>query len=144
MSKIKLKSKVSVICYCTFLLFIIVICTAMIFGIKPYVVMSGSMEPDITTGSLCFIDTKSEYNKLEEGDIIAFLTSAKTLVTHRAMVITEDGIVTKGDANEHTDGVSVTEKNFAGKLIVSVPKLGYPIWMIKRVLFKLVQVCLKI
>lgn len=99
------------------------------------------MEPDITTGSLCFIHTKSDYNMLVSGDVIVFLTSAKTLVAHRAVDITEEGIVTKGDANETTDGMTVTEKNFMGKVIFSVPKIGYPVWGMKTMIFKLIHAC---
>ena len=38
-------------------------CIAMyIYGIRPYVVISGSMEPTIKTGSVSFINTKVDFN----------------------------------------------------------------------------------
>ena len=36
-----------------------------LFGIQPYVVESGSMEPTIHTGSLCFIDKKANYDNMQ-------------------------------------------------------------------------------
>ena len=38
----------------------VVILTAMavMAGIRPVVIVSGSMEPEIPTGSLCFVDTR--------------------------------------------------------------------------------------
>ena len=64
-----------------------------LFGIVPYVVLSGSMEPTIDTGSLFFINKNSKYEDVKEKDIIAFKLSDGTLVTHRAIEITETGIV---------------------------------------------------
>ena len=94
-------------------------------GIKPYIVLSGSMEPVIKTGSLCLIDTKAEFERVQEGDVIAFETSAGVLVTHRALRIQDGMIETKGDANDVSDGFSVNEENFCGNTLISVPYLGY-------------------
>lgn len=96
-----------------------------IFGITPYITMSGSMEPAIHTGSLCFVNTRAEYSDIEEGDIIAFTNTAGVKVTHRVIAVTEDGFETKGDANEVSDGLSTKEWNFCGKTLFSIPYLGY-------------------
>ena len=66
-------------------------------GIRPYIVMSGSMEPAILTGSLCFVNTNAEFADVREGDVIAFRSAMGTLVTHRAVAVTEDGVETCGD-----------------------------------------------
>ena len=42
------------------------------FGIIPYVVLSGSMEPTIKTGSLCFVNKHTDIENIKEKDIIAF------------------------------------------------------------------------
>jgi len=94
-------------------------------GIIPYVVLSGSMEPEIKTGSLCFINKHANYNEIKEKDIIAFKLSDGTLVTHRVVEITAEGLVTKGDHNKDNDGGAVTKDNFVGKNIFWIPKLGY-------------------
>lgn len=95
------------------------------FGITPYVVLSGSMEPTIEVGSLCFVDSDYNYKKVKEKDIIAFRLDNNTLVTHRVNSITDEGIVTKGDANKMVDGVVITKSNYVGKNIFWIPKLGY-------------------
>ena len=94
-------------------------------GIVPYVVLSGSMEPTIETGSICFINKHADIKNIKEKDIIAFKLNNGTLVTHRAVEITDTGIVTKGDNNKNIDGDNVVEENFVGKNIFWIPKVGY-------------------
>ena len=101
-------------------------------GIKTYIVRSGSMEPEIRTGSLCFVDTKVDYSEIKEYDIIAF-ERGKLLVTHRVVQVLKDGLVTKGDNNDLDDGITTTEKNYVGKSVFSIPLLGYAIsWVQTR------------
>lgn len=97
------------------------------FGIIPYVVLSGSMEPTIKTGSLCFVNKHTDIENIKEKDIIAFKLKDGTLVTHRAIEITDSGILTKGDNNEDSDGINnkVTKANFVGKNLFWIPKLGF-------------------
>lgn len=98
-----------------------------VFGIVPYVVLSGSMEPTIETGSLCFINKNTDFDNVQEKDIIAFKLKDGTLVTHRAISISYEGIQTKGDNNKNLDGGIVTEKSFVGKNIFWIPKIGYAV-----------------
>ncbi|WP_251391128.1 signal peptidase I [Mediterraneibacter agrestimuris] len=93
-------------------------------GIQPYAVVSGSMEPDIHVGSMCFIDTEVPYSRIREGDVIAF-SQGDLQVTHRVIGISDQGMETKGDANAHSDGTTTTKKNYLGKNMGSVPYLGY-------------------
>ncbi len=88
-------------------------------------VLSGSMEPKIETGSLCFINKKVKYEDIKENDIIAFKLSDKSLVTHRVVEITDEGFVTKGDANDVNDGAKVTRNNYVGKTVMNFAKVGY-------------------
>ena len=94
-------------------------------GFVPYVVLSGSMEPTIETGSLCFINKNIKYKSIKEKDIIAFKHKNGTLVTHRAVKVTKSGITTKGDSNKNTDGNLVKKENFVGKNVFWIPKVGY-------------------
>ena len=94
-------------------------------GFVPYVVLSGSMEPTIETGSLCFINKHTNYNKIQEKDIIAFKYNDGTLVTHRAVKVTKLGIRTKGDNNKDIDSNVVKKEYFVGKNIFWIPKVGY-------------------
>ena len=96
-----------------------------ICGIVPYVVLSGSMEPTIKTGSLCFINRHADFNDIKEKDVVAFKLENGTLVTHRAIEISDSGITTKGDQNKEQDGSLVTKNNYVGKNILWIPKIGY-------------------
>ena len=97
------------------------------FGIVPYVVLSGSMEPTIETGSVCFINKHADYDSIKEDDIIAFQMKNGTLVTHRVVEVTDSGLTTKGDNNEDVDGSITTKDNYVGKNIIWIPKIGYAI-----------------
>lgn len=92
-------------------------------GIHPAIVLSGSMEPEIKTGSLCFVNTKTEVETIELGDIIAYRTG-DIRVTHRVIDITADGFQTKGDANDAPDISVVPKENVIGKTVFWVPYLG--------------------
>ena len=96
-----------------------------IFGIVPYVVLSGSMEPTIETGSVCFINKHTNIESIKEKDVIAFKMNDGTLVTHRAIKINDLGIVTKGDNNREADSNVVNKVNFVGKNLFWIPKVGY-------------------
>ena len=95
-----------------------------LLGVETYIVRSGSMEPVIKTGSLCFIDTYVDYSEIEENDIIAF-RRANLLVTHRVTKISDEGFITKGDSNTYADGLTTTSENYVGKNIFSIPAIGY-------------------
>lgn len=96
----------------------------------PYIVLSGSMEPQIRTGSLCVVDTKVPFEEIKAGDVIAFETGTGSLVTHRAVTMKDGMIETKGDANAVTDGFTTSEANYRGKTLYSLPYLGYAVnWL---------------
>ena len=97
-----------------------------IFGCENLAVLSGSMEPKISVGSMVIVQ-EVDPNDLEVGDIITYKISDTTLVTHRIVSIDQDAqqIVTKGDANDVIDGEPVSFSNVVGKLFISIPFLGY-------------------
>lgn len=101
-----------------------------IAGILPFVVMSGSMEPEISTGSLCFVNTNVSYERIEKGDIIAFSTGGDIYVTHRVISVETDGFLTKGDGNDKVDLWIVKEDNYKGKTVAWIPYIGYILHMI--------------
>ena len=83
-------------------------------NIEPRIVLSGSMEPKIHTGSICFINKKVPYDKIKTGDIIAFKAGKNTMVTHRVISVTNAGFETKGDANKVSDGISTNKTHARG------------------------------
>ena len=113
-----------------------------IFGIVPYVVLSGSMEPTMKTGSLCFINKNTNIEKIKVDDVIAFKMKDGTLVTHRAIEINDSGIVTKGDNNKVADSNAVTKENFVGKNLFWIPKVGYVVKAFQTTKGKIIAVTL--
>lgn len=90
---------------------------------RSYVVLSGSMEPNLYPGDLIFT-FKSNPKKLEVGDIITF-NSNNQVITHRIEQIDEKGYVTKGDNNNSVDEELVKEEDIIGKVVFKIPKVGY-------------------
>ena len=96
----------------------------MLIGIRPYVVMSGSMEPSVHTGAVVFVNTKADPDECHVGDIIVFPKGDNT-VSHR-IVSEEDGaFITKGDANPADDAGPVPKGEVKGRVIYSIPYVGY-------------------
>ena len=80
----------------------VIIFGPMLFGFRPYVVLSGSMDPVIRTGSLAYVNTRMEPDSLRAGDVAAFRLGDAT-VSHRIVRTAGDAFVTKGDANSCED-----------------------------------------
>lgn len=97
------------------------------FGIQPYVVLSGSMEPKIHTGAVAFVNTKDI--EVSQGEIITYYLSkadgSEAIVTHRVIGEDEDGFITKGDTNDSEDMTRITQTQIVGTYIFSIPMLGY-------------------
>jgi len=87
-------------------------------------VFTGSMEPAVSVGSVVVIKPVDP-ETLKEGDIICFRFSEPTSITHRIINITNEGFITKGDANEDPDMWTVKKENVIGKLIITIPYIGY-------------------
>lgn len=102
-----------------------------ICGVTPYIVMSGSMETAIHTGSVCFVNENVEYEEIEVGDIIAFEAGTGVMVTHRVIDITDEGFETKGDNNDVSDGISTTKSNYCGETVLAIPYVGYALAMLQ-------------
>lgn len=105
------------------------------FGIIPplsaFIILSGSMKPAIGVGSISIVQAQQRYSP---GDIITYSKTGKNkmTVTHRVTEVIESSTyygdpeyVTKGDANEEADSGIVKHANVAGRVIVSLPYLGY-------------------
>lgn len=96
------------------------------FGVGAAVVLSGSMEPALSTGDLLFIAQKDTY---EIGDIIVF-QEGRIAVTHRLIDKTEEHFITKGDAN-NTNDAPISPSQVKGKVVCAIPLVGYLVNAIK-------------
>ena len=99
-------------------------------------IASGSMNPIFDRGSVVITEQVNEkydnYNKLKEGEIIAF-KAEKNIVVHRLIrIVNTDNEVyyyTKGDANEEEDDYLIKKENIIGIVRFRIPYIGYPtVW----------------
>lgn len=102
-----------------------------LFGITPYTVLSGSMEPTYHVGSLIYAK-KIDPADLKVGDPLTYVIDGGTVVTHRIVDIIENPddptdirFKTKGDNNKVEDGEPVRSENVLGKPVFTIPLLGY-------------------
>jgi len=124
----------------TVYLLLVIVLLVVIFSFLPIesnykllVVKSGSMEPRIHTGSLILIKPVNEY---KVGDVVTRTTEEKTVtITHRIIEKEEiDGnkmFLTKGDANNVSDGEKINQESIIGKVFLNIPYFGYLINFVK-------------
>jgi len=91
---------------------------------RVFIVSSGSMEPNIKTGSVVITIPQKEY---KIADIVTFKsgTDKKATTTHRIVGIGGGVFRSAGDANNQPDPALVDTSKIVGKVILSVPYLGY-------------------
>lgn len=101
-----------------------------IFGYKPFIVLSDSMETKIKRGDLIIIKDldQNEVEKLSERDIIAFRDDENTVTTHRIVEVVDENderyFVTKGDNNDSQDQSLVEYKDVEGIYKFRIPGVG--------------------
>lgn len=101
-----------------------------LFGYKGYTVVSGSMEPKISVGDFIIVEIEP-YDAIETGDVVTFQYNTE-IVTHRVMDKTEEGLVTKGDANNIQDQGFVAEESYIGIQKLLIPYFGYVITFLQK------------
>lgn len=132
----KIVHLLSSICYVLIIIYALV-CIPYLFGYKPLVVLTGSMEPTFKVGSIIYYKHVNQ-NELKEGDIITF-SMENYVVSHRINKI-EDGLYeTKGDANNTADAKRITYNDILGKdLNINIPYLGFYVKFFKDNMYILV------
>lgn len=120
----------------TVLAFTAVLLTLSVFDtplkLRFYTVNSGSMEPAIKVGSLIVTRPSENYGI---NDVITFRSgrSNKDTVTHRVVKVergkdlTPVTFITKGDANNDVDQRSVSVSSVLGKVVLTIPYIGFPL-----------------
>ena len=96
------------------------------FGVRPSLIASGSMLPTLSVGDIV-ITKNVQPEEVAVGDIIRFRQEGVYTI-HRVKAINESShqytFITRGDAN-NADDPPVLDANLAGKVILTVPKLGW-------------------
>lgn len=90
-----------------------------VFGTYCAVVVTGSMEPAISQNDFIVTVKRDNYSV---GDIVTYREGSAT-VTHRIVEKTENGFVTKGDANNIEDG-EISEERIIGQVVLIIPAVG--------------------
>ncbi|MDO8435923.1 MAG: signal peptidase I [bacterium] len=128
--------------YYVVLAFIVAVALLLIVSIFPITgnykvmtVISGSMAPAIKTGSVVIVKPASDY---KIGDVITFGPYSKTKAptSHRIydikVVNSQPVYITKGDVNNAPDTREIQKSDIVGKVLFSVPYLGYAVDFAKK------------
>jgi signal peptidase len=108
------------------------------FGLLPFQItyfLTGSMRPAYQPGDLAIISTAKD-QAISVGDVVWFEMNGVPVI-HRAVKIDNGQITTQGDANNTADAGTIAQVK--GKLLFSVPKIGYVIDFGRTLLGRLVQ-----
>ncbi|MBO0991630.1 signal peptidase I SipW [Bacillus sp. SD088] len=99
-----------------------------LFGYQLKAVLSGSMEPELKTGSIILVQQTEDTTNFAKNDVITFRTNENILITHRVIEMENNGeqYLTQGDANNAPDVEPVMAQNVVGKYSgFTVPYVGY-------------------
>lgn len=86
-----------------------------IFGKRPTIIVTGSMEPSIKVNSVVMLEPV-EFKDIEVGDIVRYTSYRGFSVLHRVQTKTASYITTKGDANAKPDEFVVTADQITGRV----------------------------
>ncbi len=108
-----------------------------VFPFQPWVVGSGSMTPVLRTGDVVIVD-KVSADAIKVGDIVEYREAGHSDIVHRVISIEQTGqaksFITKGDANTLPDANPVMAANVIGKVVFTIPKVGWIALGIKKLL----------
>lgn len=104
-----------------------------LIGYQNYVVLTGSMEPNIPIGAMVTVDAKADPTKIEPEQVITYQLSGTMLSTHRVVENNTDEryFITKGDANQNADLIPIAYEQLVGRVVYSIPYFGYLIGKIQ-------------
>ena len=102
----------------------LIIFIPVLWGKRPLVVISGSMEPILKVGGILYYE-KINLDDFKKDDILVYQLN-EHIVSHRIVNINEYGFETKGDNNNSSDSYIVDKNNVIGKgNNWSIPYIGY-------------------
>ena len=124
MNKMLIKTTLSniftVLC-CVVIVLGIVSLIAVIIGIRPFVMISESMHPEVPKNSLVLLDTSSKMDDVAVGDNVAYLLG-KVEAMHKVTERKDEELTVKSLAD---DGESaVTASTYVGKEVLLIPQVG--------------------
>lgn len=96
------------------------------FGFGTAIVLSGSMEPELSVDDLIFVKAQDGY---EVGDVVVF-QSGSSVVVHRIIEMQDGTVITKGDANNTDDG-EMPLSQIKGKVVGHIKSMGSVVRLLK-------------
>lgn len=101
----------------------------LVIGMRPYTVLTGSMEPALSPGDVVVAE-RIEPAAARVGDVVMFRDPADQTrtITHRVVRMRPAGdrlrFVTRGDANDHGERWRIAADGSLGRVVYSVPAVG--------------------
>jgi signal peptidase len=109
------------------LLCVIALVAALVSGVRPVVLRTGSMSPSMPAGTLV-LTVPAQGPDLRVGDVVTVPTRTAVLVTHRVVEMDRDDgrwtATLQGDANEAPDAETYDVTDGARRVVAVVPGLG--------------------
>jgi signal peptidase len=101
-----------------------------LFGMRSFAVLSGSMEPVLSTGDVA-VDRTVSPREVRVGDVVTYVDPERQgrRITHRVRSVHIAGnrarFVTKGDANDAGERWEMSADGRLGRVTYRVPMVGY-------------------
>lgn len=109
---IKIKNFIFSILYVLVIIYLLIFVPSL-WGQKPLVVISGSMEPTLQVGGLLYYH-EEDLDNFKKDDILVY-KSRNHIISHRVVEKLDDGFITKGDANKSYDPDMIENSRVLGK-----------------------------
>jgi signal peptidase len=115
--------------------FVLLVMVPIVFGWRPYTVLTGSMRPVIQPGDVV-MDQPISVMKMHVGDVVTFSDPTRhgDLVTHRIRSLVHDAqqtrVQTRGDANNTSENWTIDNDQRVGRVVYTLPKVGhFAVWV---------------
>ena len=109
------------------------------FGYGAAVVLSGSMEPELSKGDLIIV---KETDSFSMNQVVVY-QDGNSLVVHRIIELNDGSVTTKGDANNTLDDPIETSR-ISGEVVLSFPYVGNIVEFIKTPIGTIIVIALAI
>ena len=107
-----------------------------ILGITPTIDLLGTMKPKISKGSISYVNERYKYKNLNKNDVIEIKKyNQKIMVRIQSKNEKNNTLTVKGDAESKEDTIIISNKEYLGKYIFSIPKVGLIVLFLQRNFF---------
>ena len=102
-----------------------VVCIPILLQYHPLVVLSNSMKPSFSVGSVIYYQVVPA-DSLKKNDIVVFKSKKNEYIAHRIIGIENGFIETKGDSNNASDHLEISIQDVKGKVAsFYIPFIGF-------------------